>query len=185
MRNETVVKNYAETLFQLASSEDGLEEYRQGMEFVVDLLETDIDFRRFLETPRISVADKRATVSTVFENNLPVGLVNFLKVTIDKRRQSLLVFIAEEFSRLVDSDMGLLHFEITLVRESDEGFTEKLKGRLSSIFDCKPVLHFRIHPEILGGIVLRVGDRVFDGSLGYRLDKMRRILGAKQVHTLL
>ena len=185
MRNETVVKNYAETLFQLASSEDGLEEYRQGMEFVVDLLETDIDFRRFLETPRISVADKRATVSTVFENNLPVGLVNFLKVTIDKRRQSLLVFIAEEFSRLVDSDMGLLHFEITLARESDEGFTEKLKGRLSSTFDCKPILHFRIHPEILGGIVLRVGDRVFDGSLGYRLDKMRRILGAKQVHTLL
>ena len=49
MRNETVVKNYAETLFQLVSSEDGLEEYRQGMEFVVDLLETDIDFRRFLE----------------------------------------------------------------------------------------------------------------------------------------
>jgi F-type H+-transporting ATPase subunit delta len=184
MRNETVVKNYAETLFQLASSQDGLEEYRQGMDLVVDLLETDVDFRRFLETPRISVADKKTTISNVFENNFPVGLVNFLKVTIDKRRQSLLESIAEEFSRLVDSDMGLLHFEVTLARESDDGFTEKLKDRLSPIFDCKPILHFKVHPEILGGVILRVGDRVFDGSLGSRLDKMRRILGAKQVHTL-
>jgi F-type H+-transporting ATPase subunit delta len=184
MRNETVVKNYADTLFQLASSQDGLEEYRRGIQLVVDLLETDANFRHFLETPRISGVDKKATVSAVFENRLPLGLVNFLKVTIDKRRQSLLESIAEEFSRLVDSDMGLVHFEVTLARESDDGFTEKLKGRLSSIFDCKPILHFKVHPEILGGIILRVGDRVFDGSLGSRLDKMRRILRTKKVHTL-
>jgi len=112
-------------------------------------------------------------------------LISFLKVTLDKRRQSLLKSIAEEFSRLVDDHEGLLHFEITLARDSDEGFTAKLKDRLSSIFECKPILHFKVRPEILGGMVVRVGDTVVDGSLGSRLDRIRRMLGAKQVNTLL
>ena len=185
MRDETVVRNYADILFQLATSEGNLEEYRQGIELVVNLIEEDADFRKFLVTPRIAVADKKATISSVFEGQLPRQLINFLKVTLDKRRQSLLKSIAEEFSRLVDDHEGLLHFEITLARDSDEGFTAKLKDRLSSIFECKPILHFKVRPEILGGMVVRVGDTVVDGSLGSRLDRIRRMLGAKQVNTLL
>jgi F-type H+-transporting ATPase subunit delta len=185
MRNETVVRNYADTLFQIAASEGNLEEYRQGIELVVNLIEEDADFRKFLATPRIAVADKKASISSVFENRLPHQLIDFLKVTLDKRRQNLLKSIAEEFSRLVDDHEGLLHFEITIARDSDDGFTAKLKGRLSSVFDCKPIIHFKVRPEILGGMILRIGDTVFDGSLGSRLDRMRRMLGAKQVNTFL
>ena len=182
MRNETVVRNYADTLFQLAASEGNMEEYRQGIELVVNLME---DFRKFLATPRIAVTDKKASMSSVFENRLPHQLINFLKVTLDKRRQGLLKSIAEEFSRLVDDHEGLLHFEITIARDPDDGFTAKLNDRLSSVFDCKPIIHFGVRPEILGGMILRVGDTVFDGSLGSRLDRMRRMLGAKQVNTIL
>ena len=97
MRNETVVRNYADTLFQLAASEGNMEEYRQGIELVVNLMEEDADFRKFLATPRIAVTDKKASMSSVFENRLPHQLINFLKVTLDKRRQGLLKSIAEEF----------------------------------------------------------------------------------------
>ena len=90
MRDETVARNYAETLFELASRNDALQEYGDAIEAVAKLIDEDAKFRLFMETPRIDDADKKAVVRKAFADSLPKHVVNFILVTIDKRRQRLL-----------------------------------------------------------------------------------------------
>ena len=89
MRDETIARNYAEALFELAERHEGCRgPYGTGIEVVARLIDGNDDFRRFLQTPRIAVGQKKAVVRRVFGETLPAKLVNFLLITLDKRRQT-------------------------------------------------------------------------------------------------
>ena len=97
MRDETIARNYAEALFRVGRAARGRRGLRRGgIEVVAVLIDENDDFRRFLETPRIAVAQKKEVVRRVFGERLPAKLVNFLLITLDKRRQRLLRVIARE-----------------------------------------------------------------------------------------
>ena len=90
MRDETVARSYAQTLFELAGRYEGAERYQVGIETVARLLDENAEFRTFLETPRIPLAEKKKVVRAAFGAALPRPLLNFLMVVLDKRRQRLL-----------------------------------------------------------------------------------------------
>ena len=102
MRDGIVARKYAETLFELGLRNDQPELYGEAIRAVADLLETEPKFRLFLETPRIDDASKKALVKEVFGSELPRHVVNFVRVTIDKRRQRLLGDIAAGYAALLD-----------------------------------------------------------------------------------
>jgi len=176
VRDETVSRNYAETLFSLARAHDGLEVFAEGIATVSRILDQNPDIRRFLETPRIADADKKAVIRRVFEDRLPRPLLNFLLITIDKRRQRLLRSIAREFDALLDEHMNRTHVEVTVAREMSDEVVEEMGRRLSEMLDREAIPHLRVKPEILGGVVLRTGDTIYDGSLRRRLESMKRRL---------
>lgn len=176
MRDDTVARNYAETLFELAEAHEGIEVYQAGIRSVAQLIDELPDFRRFLETPRIDAKSKKNLVREVLGDSLPKLLMNFLLITIDKRRQRLLGSIAREFDGLVDEKLGRAHVDVTLAREmTDEGL-EEITSKLSSLLGVEAIPHIRVQPSILGGIVVRAGDTIYDGSLRRKLDGMRRRL---------
>ena len=180
MRDETVAREYAETLFVLAERHEGLEVFGRGVDLVAGLIDQAPDFRLFLETPRIDAEAKKALVRRAFEGELPVQLLNFLFVTIDKRRQRLLRQIAQHFRALVDEKEGRAHVEVTLARPIDGATLDLVTRRLSGLLGVTAVPHVRIRPEILGGVIVRTGDTIYDGSVRKRLDGMRRqLLNAK------
>ena len=176
MRDETVARNYAETLFALAERHEGLEIYGSAIEMVARLLEEDPRFRLFLETPRIADAERKAVVRRAFGAELPRPFVNFLLVTIDKRRQRLLRNISRQFHALVDEHMGREHVEVTVARPVDEDLQTVISQRLSDLLGKSAIPHMRVRPEILGGLVVRTEDTIYDGSLRRRLERMRRQL---------
>lgn len=176
MRDETVSRNYGETLFELARRHDALEAFEDGLETVATLLDENPDFRLFLETPRIGDEKKKEVVRSAFGDVFPRPLVNFLLITIDKRRQRLLGDIARQFRALVDEHEGRTHVQVTLARETDPEIVAEIGRRLSEMLDTNAIPHVRVKPEILGGIVIRTGDTVYDGSLRRRLEGMRRRL---------
>lgn len=176
MRDETVAREYAETLVALAERHEGLEAFGRGMDLLTGLLDEDRDFVLFLETPSIDAEDKKVLVRRVFERELPAQLVNFLLVTIDKRRQRLLRQIAQHFRSLVDEKEGRAHVEVTVARPVDDATLELLTRRLSALLGVQAVPHVRVRPEILGGVVVRSGDTIYDGSVRRQLDGMRRQL---------
>ena len=176
MRDETIARNYADALFELAERHEGVEAYGTGIETVALLIDENDEFRKFLATPRIDVAQKKAVVRSVFGASMPTKLVNFLLITLDKRRQRLLREIAREYKSLMDVHFNRVHVEVTLARKFDEQAIEEMGTRLTAALGKTAIPHVRVKPGILGGAIFRTGDTIYDGSLRRRLDRMRRRL---------
>jgi F-type H+-transporting ATPase subunit delta len=176
VRDETIARNYAEALFELAERHEGVEAYGTGVETVARLIDENDDFRLFLETPRIDVEQKKDVVRRVFSESLPSKLVNFLLITLDKRRQRLLRAIAREYMGLMDEHFNRIHVEVTLARRLDADSMEEMEKRLTAALGKTAIPHVRVKPSILGGAIFRTGDTIFDGSLRRRLEGMRRVL---------
>ena len=176
MRDETIARSYAETLFELADRNDGLEEYGGAIETVALLVEEDRKFRLFLETPRIDDEDRKSVVREAFGAALPKHVVNFVLVTIDKRRQRLLRTISSEYQALLDERMGREHVQVTVARTVAESTRRVIADRLSAVLGKEAIPHILVKPEILGGLVVRTGDTIYDGSVRRRLEGMRRRL---------
>ncbi len=181
MRDETVARNYAEALVEVAERHEGLEVFGDGLEVVARLIDENPSFKVFLETPRITVGQKKEVLRSVFSESLPATLINFLLVTIDKRRQRLIREIAEEFHTLVDERLGRARVEVTLARKMDDESLAELQTRLSTLIGREAIPQVRVKPSILGGVVVRAGDTIYDGSLRRRLDGMRRRLLSKDL----
>ena len=176
MRDETVARNYAETLFELASRNDALQQYGDAIQIVAKLIDEDVTFRLFMETPRIDDADKKAVVKKSFGEHVPKHVVNFVLVTIDKRRQRLLRSISQQYHALLDAHMGREHVQVTVARALDDTTREVITEKLSAALGTEAIPHIRVDAGIIGGLVVRTGDTIYDGSIRRRLEGMRRLL---------
>lgn len=176
MRDETVARSYAETLFELARRNDVLDEYGEAIHTVARLLEDEPGFRHFLETPRIDDEDKKRVVAAAFGDVIPRFVVNFLLVTIDKRRQRLLREVSAQYHELLDAFRGREHVQVTVARPVDDATRTLIADKLSSALGKEAIPHVRVRPGIVGGVVVRTGDTIHDGSVRRRLDAMRRSL---------
>jgi F-type H+-transporting ATPase subunit delta len=174
--NETVARSYAATLFDLAHRHDGLEAFSDGMDVVVELLDQNPAFKLFLETPRIADKDKKELLKKVFGPVLPRPLLNFLQVTVDKRRQRLLSAVGDEFRALLDEHFGRAHVTVTVARTLDADAVRDLSKKLSDLLGKEAIPHVRVKPAILGGVHLKAGDTVYDGTLQRRIKQLRRQL---------
>ena len=176
MRDETVARNYAETLFELARRNDSTQEYGDALETVAGLLEDVSRFRTFVETPRIDDEVKKSVIRKVLADRTPRHVVNFVLTTIDKRRQHLLREISQEYLLLLDDHLGREHVEVTVARPLDATTAQMVSERLSKMLGRQAIPHVRVKPEILGGLVVRTGDTIYDGSVRRRLEGLRRRL---------
>ena len=176
MRDETVARNYAETLFELASRNESIQEYGDALGMVAGLLEDDSRFRTFVETPRIDDETKKDVIRKVFRDKAPKQVINFVLITIDKRRQTLLREISAEYLLLLDDHLGREHVEVTVARPLDDATENVVSERLSKMLGKQAIPHIRVKPEILGGLIVRTGDMIYDGSVRKRLEDLRRRL---------
>jgi len=174
--NETIARNYASTLFELAQRHDGPELFAQHLDSVVGLLDGNPNFRLFLETPRIADGSKKELLKKVFGPVLPRPLLNFLLVMVDKRRQRLLATVREEYHTLLDDHLGRTHVTVTVARELDSAAMDELTKKLSGLLGREAIPHVRVKPGILGGVHLKAGDTVYDGTLRRRIKQLRRQL---------
>ena len=176
MRDETVARNYAETLFELARRNESIQEYGDALGMVAGLLEDDSRFRTFVETPRIDDENKKDVIRKVFRDKAPKQVINFVLITIDKRRQTLLREISAEYLLLLDDHLGREHVEVTVARPLDDTTANVVSEQLSKMLGRQAIPHIRVKPEILGGLVVRTGDMIYDGSVRRRLEGLRRRL---------
>lgn len=176
MSASAVAVNYAGTLLELAAR-DGQEERYGELLATVAALHTDVDdFRSFLDTPRIPTEEKKRILRDVFADHVPPLFVNFLLVVVDKRRQRWLPAIEAAYRDLLDEKAGRIHAAVRFAFEPDEELRTQLVTALSRRLGADVVPHFVEDERILGGVIIRVGDRVMDGSLRRRLDDLRSTL---------
>lgn len=180
MRDTTIARNYAETLLELARRAGDLATWGQAVDDVSDAMQTDRTLRLFLESPRVSAAQKNEILGRAFQGQLPHVFVRFLQALVNHRRQMLLPQIAREFHDLVDQVEGRLHANVTVMAEPDATERRVITQQLSRAYGKDVVPHFMVNPAILGGVVVRVGDTVLDGSVRRRLATLRARMSSQR-----
>ena len=176
MDRSAVAVNYAAALLELAEREGALDEYASLIHAVADMYRDTLDFRRFLETPRVSLDDKKAVIRRAFGGKTPELFLRYLLVVIEKRRFRLLPEIDLAFQDQVDEKEGRVRASITLAHPTDATLREKIGHQLSELFDREVIATYKEDAELLGGIVIRIGDRVMDGSVRRRLRDLKHTL---------
>jgi F-type H+-transporting ATPase subunit delta len=99
-----------------------------------------------------------------------------LQAVVKRGRQGILREIAAEYLRLVDQQENRVRASVTLAKEPDEKLRRTIEDQLSRQMDKQVIAAYLVDPEILGGAIIRVGDRVLDGSVRRRMTKLRRQL---------
>lgn len=174
MRDTTIARNYAETLLELARRQNDLAGWGQIVTEVANAMERDRQVHLFLESPRVAASSKNAILGAAFGGHLPPLFVRFLQSLVNHRRQMLLPEIAREYQDLVDEAEGRVHAAVTVAREPDAAERTAISAELSRAYGREVVSHFSVNPAIMGGVVVRVGDTLLDGSVRRRLDTLRR-----------
>jgi F-type H+-transporting ATPase subunit delta len=180
MREPTIAKNYAETLLELAQRSGDLRAWGDMLDSIADAMESDKRMRVFLESPRVSAQRKNEVIQKAYGGQLPRNFVRFLQALVNNRRQMLIPVIAHTYHDLVDQVEGRVHASVTVAREADAADRELVVNQLSRVLGKEVVPHFHVNPSILGGVIVRVGDTVLDGSIRRRLATLRsRMLGVR------
>jgi F-type H+-transporting ATPase subunit delta len=177
MRDVTIAENYAEALFELATRAGDLHGWASLVGGLADAMGADVTLRLFFESPRIAAADKKKVLSDAFKD-APAHFVRFLQTLVRNRRQMLIPDISAAYMDLVDAVEGRVHAMVRVARDTSDAERETIAAQLSRVFGKEVVPHLSIHPEILGGLVVRVGDTVMDGSVRKRLGTLRAALTA-------
>ena len=180
MRATTIARNYAEALLSLARKANDLDGFGASINGVVTAMEGDGRLRNFLSAPQISAAQKNIVIGKAFSGKLPKMVVRFLQKLVMNRRQMLIPQIAIEYGNLVDETTGRVHAQVTVSRDVSDDERNAIAAQLSRAFAKTVVPHVDVNPAILGGVIVRVGDRVLDGSVRKRLKTLKsRIVSAR------
>ena len=174
-----IARNYAETLLALATSSGGdaaVDEYGRALDDVAELLRKEPRIREFLETPRVTTEERKQAMRATFQGRVPEPFLRFLLVVIDKRRQTLLREISTEYNTLVDALHGRVRAHITLARDGDPQLQADVVAALEKRLGQTVVATFAFDPALVGGVLIRVRDQLYDGSLRRRISAMRRRL---------
>jgi F-type H+-transporting ATPase subunit delta len=172
MRETTVARNYAEALLALGAKADNREGFGAMIRDVANAMEQDVTLRRFLESPRVSAADKNGVLGKAFADRVPRLFLKFLYTLVNNRRQMLIPAIAAEYSTLLDEAEGRVHASVTVASAMAESDVSAMASKLSMVLGKTVVPHVTVNPAILGGVVVKVGDTVMDGSIRRRLDRL-------------
>jgi F-type H+-transporting ATPase subunit delta len=175
VRTETIARNYAEALFDLAGRSGQADRYTDLIDAVAAAIQSTPKVNAVLMSPRIPKAEKARFLGAALKD-APRDFVLWLQAVVKRGRQGILREIAAEYLRLVDQQQNRVRASVTLAKEPDEKLRRTIEDQLSRQMDKQVIAAYLVDPEILGGAIIRVGDRVLDGSVRRRMTKLRRQL---------
>ncbi|MGI9042638.1 MAG: F0F1 ATP synthase subunit delta [Gemmatimonadaceae bacterium] len=173
MRDSTIARNYAEALLELARRAEDPARWGKLIRDVASGIEQDITLRHFLESPKISEAQKNEIFFRALGDRVPRHFLRFLQTLVRKRRQNLIPEIAIEYDNLLDIHEGRVHANVTVAAEVSSDEESSIAKELSRVIGKTVVPHMQVNPAILGGVVVKIGDTVMDGSVRRRLARLK------------
>jgi ATP synthase F1 delta subunit len=170
---EEIAQVYARSLFEVAREHDQLDEIRDELGAFSDALNESHDLAVFLFSPYFSVDEKKDGLHKAVTDASPI-LMNFLEALIERHRTPAIFRIRAEFESLWEKERRLLPVRLTSAVELDDSVLKDLGKRIGEQVDRQIEVSSDVDPDILGGIVLRVGNVVLDASIKSRLEQLRK-----------
>jgi len=164
---------YAEALFEVGRDKGKLDVLQQQLAQFADEVDRNRELQVFFFSPYLSTAEKQEGIERAISGAEP-ELVNFLELLVDKHRMTEVFRIRRELDELWKQENRRLDVTVTSAVELDPAVVEKIGQEVERQTGEKVDLSSRVDPEILGGIVLQVGNMVLDASIRSRLEKLRK-----------
>ena len=164
---------YAEALYQAAADKDAVGQVAADLSVLAEVLGVDSDVARVLHNPKVDSRAKKAALGALADTAHPLT-VNLLQVMVDRGRLEELPSLASAFAERVASAEGRLAVEVTSAIPLVDDLRAKVVARVRQQTGKTPEITERVDPDIIGGLVLRVGGVVTDASVRGRLDGLRR-----------
>jgi F-type H+-transporting ATPase subunit delta len=170
---EEIAEVYARSLFEVAKERDKLDVVREQLGVFTDVLARDRELSVFFFSPYFSTQEKQDGLKRVVVD-ADETVINFLELLIEKHRMPVLFRIRRVYDRLWERENKVLPVEITSAVELDEQTVQGIGARIGERTGQHVELTARVEPDILGGVVLRVGNQILDASIRNRLERLRR-----------
>jgi F-type H+-transporting ATPase subunit delta len=164
---------YAEALFEVGRDKGKLDSLQQQLGAFTDAVDRNRDLQVFFFSPYLSSTEKQEGIARAVSGAEP-ELINFLELLVDKHRMTEIFRIRREFEELWKQENRRIDVTVTSAVELDSAVVEKIGQEVERQTGEKVDLSSRIDGDILGGIVLQVGNMVLDASIRSRLEKLRK-----------
>ena len=172
---QEIAEVYARALFEVAQENGVLDEVRDELGEFTEALEQDRELRLFFYSPYFSSEEKAEGVDKVV-SSADERTLNFLKLLAERHRMPVLPRIKRTLDELWAEENQLLSVSVTAAVELDEALVKGIGERIEEQTGRKVDLSSKVDPEVLGGLVLRVGNMVLDASVRNRLDQVRKLV---------
>ncbi len=174
-----IAEPYAQALMSVAQSHNLTEEFGESFRALESLLEQSQDFRDFVMNPIINSESKKSVLRQVMGDDTNPYLINFLMLLVDKRRIIFLEQIAGQYLEQLRKLNQTVLAEVTAARELSEAQTQAIIDRVKSMSNARDVeIKTSINPDIIGGVIIKVGSQVIDASLKGQLRRISINLGS-------
>jgi F-type H+-transporting ATPase subunit delta len=171
---QQIGKIYAEALLGAADKSHSAETVREELKSLVeDVLTRLPQFEAVLQSPRVSHEEKVKLLDRAFQGRMSRDLLNFLKVVSRHGRMESLRPIQRAFEKLYNERAGRVEVLVGAAEPLSDDLITKIADRLRQSLGREPVLKINVDPELIGGVVIRIGDTVYDGSVARRLVRLR------------
>ena len=170
---EEIAQVYARSLFEVAKEHDLLDAIREQLIAFAQALNDNRDLAIFFFSPYFSTEEKKEGLHKALQDFDPI-FMNFLEALVERHRMPAIFRIRARYEELWDEENQLLPVQVTSAIELDESIVENIGKRIGEQTGRKVELSSKVDPDILGGIVLRVGNSILDASIRNRLNQLRR-----------
>jgi F-type H+-transporting ATPase subunit delta len=173
-----IASRYARALVEVVLEQRiGPDIARQQLNAIVNAVHESDQLRRVWESPAISAEQKRAVLDAIVQQiGAARPIRNFVAILIDHRRIAMLDDVAKQFDSELNAQLGLAEAEVSSARPLSEDGKRELESQLERLIGKKVRAHYVSDPQLLGGVVVRVGSTIYDGSVRGQLEKMKQEL---------
>lgn len=171
IQNE-IAKKYSKALFSLAEEKDEFIKFQDDLNLIKEAFTEHKEFRNVLFHPRIKLEEKKRIFGRVFEEEISQEIYNFIQLLIDKRRIFFIKAIIDQFNVLVNEREKILKIEVVSAIELEENMKNRLKEKVEKEINYEVILNNTVDPEIIGGLILKIGDKIIDGSIQHKLNTL-------------
>lgn len=176
MSQSPVARRYASALLQQADADGVTDRVDADVDLLRQAIADSRDFALLLRSPVVSRERKLAALRALLESRVQPVTLRFLGLMVDKRREGLFGEVIDAYRALRDARLGLVQAHVRTARALDAADERAVADRLSRLTGRKVRLAVTLDPSLVGGMVVRVGDTVYDGSVANRLASLRERL---------
>jgi F-type H+-transporting ATPase subunit delta len=171
-RATTAARRYAEAAFELAKRDDAFDKWRDDLQNANALLGEE-RVSRIVDNPALPFADRRTVIDDLLEKHVGKPVRNLISLLAERSRLELLPAIVTEYQRLLNRERGIATAIVTSAAALTDDETAALEKRLRQMTGSDVELDVRVDEGLIGGLTVRIGDRLYDASVRGRLERLR------------